>query len=201
MDLQRQMLEQLMQPLIPQPKRSFDDPQICQNFLVAFCPSEVFQNTKVDLGRCPLIHDQKLQKEYHQKHMTMYDDKFYALLERMMQDVERNCKRNYQRLDHKSSGVYENMNTIKEQTWEFEERIQPEIDTVMELINEGKIGESFDFYKQVLKLHDRLKEVKQSDPNSPTFRPDQRLEICDICGTLLANDATGVRLEAHLAGF
>ena len=36
---------------------------------------------------------------------------------------------------------------------------------------------------------------------SPTYRPDQRLEVCDVCGSLLANDATGVRIEAHMAGY
>ena len=164
MDLQRQMLQQLMQPLIPQPKRDFNDPQVCKNYLVAFCPHELFQNTKVDLGRCNLIHDPKLQKEYQNKKLNLFEDKFYDLLQKMMSDVERTIKKSYQRLDHKSSAVYENVNAIKEQIWEYEERIQPELDTVIELVKQDKIGESFDFYKQVLKLHESLNSVKQSDP-------------------------------------
>ena len=82
----------------------------------------------------------------------------------MMQDVERNIKKSYGRLDHKSSAVYENVNATKEQIWEYEERIQPELDTVLELVKEDKIGEAFDFYKQVLKLHDSLNTIKQTDP-------------------------------------
>ena len=164
MDLQRQMLQQLMQPLIPQPKRSLDDPQVCKNYLVAFCPNEIFQNTKVDLGRCSLIHDPKLQKDYQNSGSTVYDKDFYDLLQRMTQDVERNIKKSYGRLDHKSSAVYENVNATKEQIWEYEERIQPELDTVLELVKEDKIGEAFDFYKQVLKLHDSLNTIKQTDP-------------------------------------
>ncbi|VDO38866.1 unnamed protein product, partial [Brugia timori] len=31
----------------------FDEPDVCKNFLVAFCPNEMFRNTKADLGFCP----------------------------------------------------------------------------------------------------------------------------------------------------
>lgn len=33
----------------------FDEPDVCKNFLVAFCPNEMFRNTKADLGFCPKV--------------------------------------------------------------------------------------------------------------------------------------------------
>lgn len=57
-----------------------------------------------------------------------------------------------------------------------------------------------DFYHQLLKLSDQLETVRQSDPEHSTYRPDKRMEVCDVCGALLANDATGARIEAHMVG-
>jgi hypothetical protein len=47
MDYQRQLLAELMNPLIPVAKKDFRDPEICKNHLAGFCPSEIFMNTKV----------------------------------------------------------------------------------------------------------------------------------------------------------
>lgn len=33
----------------------FDEPDVCKHFLVAFCPNEMFKNTKADLGFCPKV--------------------------------------------------------------------------------------------------------------------------------------------------
>lgn len=39
-----------------------------------------------------------------------------------------------------------------------------------------------------------------SDPSHPSYRPDKRMEVCQICGALLANDSTGARIDAHMIG-
>lgn len=119
MDLQRKMLEELMNPLIPEAKKDFTDSDVCKNYLVAFCPHEQFQNTKagrflliLDIGKCSLLHDQKLQKEYQKqpdKQKYPYERKFYDLLERLLADVDRTIKKQYQRLEHNSDAVYDNL--------------------------------------------------------------------------------------------
>lgn len=64
MDFQRKMLAELMAPLLPETQKKFTDRDVCKNYLVAFCPNELFTNTKADLGTCHLIHEQKLQVDY-----------------------------------------------------------------------------------------------------------------------------------------
>jgi hypothetical protein len=199
-DLQRKLLKELMQPLVPTKKKDFTDPSVCKYFLVKFCPFELFNNTKVDMGKCPLDHDPKLQKEYHKQEKRLYEREFYEFLNKIMSDVDRTIKKAYARLEHKSDAVYENLDLIKEQIWEYEERIQPELPILLQLGEEGKIAEAFDFFKQVQRLHNQLEEIKQSDPNHKNYRPDKRMEVCDVCGALLANDATGVRIDAHMVG-
>ncbi|KAH6601079.1 hypothetical protein BASA61_002082 [Batrachochytrium salamandrivorans] len=45
-----------------------------------------------------------------------------------------------------------------------------------------------------------LESMRQNDQTHPTYRPDKKMEVCDICGALLANDSTGQRIDAHLTG-
>jgi LUC7 N_terminus len=40
------------------PPRRLDDPKLCKNFLLGFCPAEEFQRTKHDYGTCTLDHDE-----------------------------------------------------------------------------------------------------------------------------------------------
>ena len=40
------------------PPRRLDDPKLCKNFLLGFCPGEEFQRTKHDYGTCALDHDE-----------------------------------------------------------------------------------------------------------------------------------------------
>ena len=50
------------------------------------------------------------------------------------------------------------------------------------------------------KIYQELELVHQDDVSHPSFRPDKRMEVCAVCGALLANDATGIRLEGHMTG-
>lgn len=135
MEAQRQLLAELMNPLIPSAKKDWRDANVCKNFLVQFCPNEIFQNTKTDLGKCGLIHDTKLQKEYQLSNVDKsgYEKNFYDYLQRLQNDVERTIKRGYARLELKSESVFDNIDHIREQIWTLEEKIKPEIPRLREL--------------------------------------------------------------------
>jgi hypothetical protein len=58
MDRIRHALDELMgkdrdMPLSQKARKNdnFDDPDVCKYFLIAFCPHELFPNTKADLGK------------------------------------------------------------------------------------------------------------------------------------------------------
>ena len=67
MDFQRKLLEELMTPLVPTVKKDWRDKDVCKHFLVKFCPAELFANTRVDLGKCTLVHDPKIQQAYQKQ--------------------------------------------------------------------------------------------------------------------------------------
>lgn len=44
--------------------QDFRDKTVCKNFLCAFCPYQLFANTKLKIGNCDLIHDPRLRQQY-----------------------------------------------------------------------------------------------------------------------------------------
>ena len=96
MDFQRQLLADLMAPLIPSQRKDYRDSDVCKSHLVAFCPNELFMNTRVDMGRCTLIHEDKLALEYRQSKVrgTLgYEWKLNQLLLKLLSEVERVIKK------------------------------------------------------------------------------------------------------------
>jgi RNA-binding protein Luc7-like 2 len=72
MDHIRQELDELMgkdrnHPLhIRMKKRDhFDDSDVCKYNLVAFCPHDLFPNTKADLGKCAKRHDEFFKEMFN----------------------------------------------------------------------------------------------------------------------------------------
>lgn len=51
------------------PPRRLDDPKLCKNFLLGFCPAEEFQRTKHDYGTCTLDHDEAAKAQVRTKQL------------------------------------------------------------------------------------------------------------------------------------
>ena len=85
----------------------------------------------------------------------------------------------------------------------------------------GKVAEAMDAHYFIYKLFNELERTREkydhqfspisltnplsslslrSDPSQRNYRPDKRMEVCQVCGALLANDSTGGRIEAHMIG-
>lgn len=130
-----------MNPLIPSAKKDYNDKDVCKSHLAGFCVNELFLNTKVDLGRCNLIHDEKLQKEYQKSVDRIYDEQFYRQLQKMLADVERTIQKGHSRLDNKNDHVFDNIDDIKEKIMILEEQITPKMPEICELGEAGKVAE------------------------------------------------------------
>ena len=53
------------------PPRRLDDPKLCKNFLLGFCPGEEFQRTKHDYGTCALDHDEAAKAQVRESPMHL----------------------------------------------------------------------------------------------------------------------------------
>ncbi|KAJ8328832.1 hypothetical protein BDV3_006475 [Batrachochytrium dendrobatidis] len=204
MDYQRQLLAELMNPLIPSAKKDYRDNDVCKHFLVGFCPNELFLNTKVDLGKCGNLHDERLQKEYQSssnKNRLGYEDRFYDYLAKLVSDIERTIKRGHTRLESKPTeptGVTQD--DIREKIIIIEETIKNKTNQLRQLGESGRVKDAYDLYSAVERSMVELDQLRQTDQTHPSYRPDKKMEVCEICGALLANDSTGQRIDAHMTG-
>lgn len=83
------------------PKHLFLSKKTCKFFLCAFCPHELFVNTRADLGPCLKTHDEELKKQYEKSSRfgkLGYEDDFERFLRSLLNDVERKIRRGMERL-------------------------------------------------------------------------------------------------------
>lgn len=207
-----QMLDELMgrdRNLAPTEKRSetkWDDPDVCKYFLVDFCPSELFVNTRADLGPCDKIHDDHLRKDYKKSSRCErmgYEENFLRYLQGLINDVEKRIRRGHQRLALNSMQGSLNGNPMSQK----DEKIQMLTDRINDLVQqaeelgcEGKVEEA----QGIMKLCDQLNEERtqlQNQPNTDQFNePLKAMEVCTVCGALLVVGDAQQRVEEHIMG-
>lgn len=107
----RKLLDELMGPDRNKPLHlkgtggvKFHDHTVCKYFLVDFCPYELFQNTKSDIGNCPKryheeSHRDKYKTEEGSRYRHEYEREFYAFLDKLVTDLERKLRRGRDRVD------------------------------------------------------------------------------------------------------
>lgn len=79
--------------------------KVCKHYLVAFCPSQLFTNTKSDLGACDKIHNDRLKDKYQKspdKNKYPYENEFYDYLNKLISDLGRKIRQGNGRLNIQS---------------------------------------------------------------------------------------------------
>ena len=186
-----------------------------------FCPNSLFTNTRADIGPCPLVHDDFLKKEYHEKarkkEKMMFEDEFIRFCQGQLNEVERKIKRAKQRLEmsqqEKNSGINAGNAILSEENQEKIKVITERIDTLLEQIEqlgcEGKVEEAQGIMKLVDKLKDEKSAIKrESMPNNHWIQQkaeigaqqEKQMEVCDVCGAFLIVNDVQQRVDDHLMG-
>ncbi|XP_066292378.1 luc7-like protein 3 isoform X2 [Branchiostoma lanceolatum] len=210
-----QMLDELMgrdRNLAPNEKKEdihWSDEKVCKHFLCSFCPSELFTNTRSDLGPCDKIHDDALRDGYRgsSRFQRMgYEEDFLRYLQSCMADVERRIRRGHARLAlseqqaqvASGGGIIKNEEKIQILT----DRINGLLEQVEQLGCEGKVEEA----QGVMKLCDQLKEEREqlrqankSSIDSMTAQ-EKQMEVCETCGAFLIVGDAQSRVDDHLMG-
>uniref|UniRef100_A0A1I8PYD3 Luc7-like protein 3 n=1 Tax=Stomoxys calcitrans TaxID=35570 RepID=A0A1I8PYD3_STOCA len=167
-DAARQMLDELMgrnRNLHPSeaPKNvSWEDPDLCQYFLVQFCPHELFVNTRADLGPCDRIHDEEAKRQYEKAKPSatkkQYEDEFLYFCNSMLNDVDRKILKGKQRLaliqkDQTTSSHY---SRTREQLNNLNARIKKLLAEAEEAGTRGDVDQA----KDLMILCEQLKDEK-----------------------------------------
>jgi hypothetical protein len=207
MDETRALLDELMgkdrnKPSTAKPSRGthFSDPEVCKHFLCAFCPNELFTNTKSDLGTCTKIHDETLKSEYQRsgkKDQYPYEREFGRYLERLIDDLDRRIKRGHERLDVQDGPApVVNNERVKATT----DKIQILLRQIEDLGERGRIEESQALMKMVDALKTEKEAMLSNDAYIASSPLEKRMKVCEICGAFLVVGDTDKRVQSHMEG-
>ncbi|KAI9314106.1 hypothetical protein BX666DRAFT_1879743 [Dichotomocladium elegans] len=202
MDYQKAMLEELMSQYVDVDNKDFWDESVCKHYLVAYCPSQLFTNTKSDLGPCDKIHNDRLKERYQNapdKHKYHYEADFYDYLNKLVNDLARRIKNGKGRLN--IQGEDKLAESRKEEREEkmvlLDVKIKEMLQKIEEAGEEGRVQEAADLTADVEKLQAELSQLRE---NADGGKSEKRMEVCQVCGAFLVTNDSSDRLEAHYQG-
>ncbi|EDV27758.1 uncharacterized protein TRIADDRAFT_20548 [Trichoplax adhaerens] len=209
-----QLLDELMGPnrnALPNEAKSelhWSDDNVCKRFLCGFCPSQLFTNTRSDLGPCEKIHDENLRQLYKKSKRNgkmQYEEDFLRYLQSIMADVERRIRRGHQRLslNAKTKENKDISQEDEEKVMEISRDINALIPQVEELGSEGRVDEAQALTEQIDKLkeqRERIQAVVISIIKDPMSNQDKQMEVCETCGAFLIVGDAQSRVDDHLMG-
>lgn len=175
-------------------------PDSCKNFLCGFCPSDLFINTKADLGPCGKVHDDQLKLDYEKssRYGRMgYEEDFVHFLSSIQADVERKIRRGHERLTMNKAREMEMSENDNDKTKMLTDHINQLLEEIESLGSEGKVEEA----QGVAKLVEQLKdEREQSKVTSGAAGQEKQMEVCEVCGAFLIVGDAQSRVDDHLQG-
>lgn len=212
-DEQRALLEQLMgkDALISPQVRHRDvemaSPRVCKAFLVGDCPHDLFSATKLNIGKCPLLHleKHKLEYEYLTKKGNRFPEfeyEYYKTLRKYIEEIDFTIAAALRRLEH----TPEEKAKIATVTRELDS-----VDTTIglmtsEITHLGKAGEVHKALQENAKLdallrkRELLAEQARVIAENVGQSSQQRLQPCEICGAYLSRLDSDRRLADHYVG-
>lgn len=204
MDYARSLLEELMNPYEKSSRKSFTDDDVCKDYLVDFCPNDLFVNTKADLGPCRKIHDDHLKKDYQEsknKSRYPYEENFASTLRFLINDLERKMRRAQEKLDaaFPEDALHSKKAEAEEKTVLIDEKIKSLLALAETAGEEGRITDAKIYTNQIELLQCELEKLKNGVPTS-TDDGCKHMEVCSVCGALLVPGDEQKRLEAHVTG-
>lgn len=190
-----------MNPYLPSNKRKFTDDDVCKHYLAGgFCPSELFVNTKSDLGPCDKIHDENLREEYlknSENDRYGWERDFYDYLQMLVMDLDRKIKRGKERVEMKTEEPAANKEEKEEKMILLESKIEAIVKEIEVLGNAGNIREAVKKMKELDEKNSEFATLKGDKVDSKLKKP---MEVCEVCGAILVVNDCSQRLDAHLQG-
>lgn len=191
-------------PLDQQKKKrlQFDDPQVCHYHLVAFCPHDLFPNTKSDLGACEKLHDDALRADFLKSNkVAQYEAEFLGYLERLISDLERKIKRCHERLD-KEMPLTDHARANSDRISAIAMEVQSLLKQAEKEGEDGQVDQAQATMSKVENLNkekDQLVRAVMPEFGS-ILEKEKRMQVCEVCGAMQASTDTEKRLASHLEG-
>uniref|UniRef100_A0A915C1I9 Double-strand break repair protein n=1 Tax=Parascaris univalens TaxID=6257 RepID=A0A915C1I9_PARUN len=206
----------------------FDEPDVCKHFLVAFCPNEMFRNTKADLGYCSKVHDPALRTKYRQSsrfEKLGYEEDFLNKIRRLDDEVRRKIEKNERRLavtqplagvattsedgEVGSDAQRRQKELVAEQQSSLSAKISECMDKAEKLGAQGKVDEAKEAVRQAEKFKQERTALERLLTQSSTpanhiedlaNQLSKPMEVCQVCGCFMLVNDVQQRIDDHYAG-
>jgi len=193
------------------------DADVCHFYVVAFCPHDLFTNTRADLGACDKIHDDELRRRFQesgqqedpQRHRQYVDD-FLRYGQRILTELAARIKKSKERLvlTQQRESVLP-LNASSEQK-DAEEKMGLLSQRIAQLVEEAERAGTDGQVEQaqgLMKLSDQLRLERENLRKSlmPFIREayasqQKPMDVCEICGAFLIVGDAQSRVDDHLLG-
>ena len=144
-------------------KRLWRDKDVCTYHLCAFCPHELFTNTKSSIGPCRLRHDDLLRTQFQNEPQDVrykYEVDFVRFLERLCHDVDSRIHKGKGRLNRTLKANMEDPEYKKR-----EEQINAIAINISNLLKDmeklGEMGKIDEIDKLIPTMQDMQAEIAQ----------------------------------------
>lgn len=181
--------------------------------MVAFCPHDLFPNTKADLGKCQKRHDKFFKEMFkndpnREYYARKYEAGLIELIERVISKVDDRIRRSMNRIEAPMPEAYaKNINDRLNQPNEMRDNAMEGISSLNEKINyyleqaekkgeEGLIDESEELFKEIEKMKAKKTEMEAALETNKS----KQMTVCEICGAMQSATDTDKRLTTHLEG-
>eukprot|EP00730_Choanoeca_flexa_P017461 TRINITY_DN8420_c0_g1_i6.p1 TRINITY_DN8420_c0_g1~~TRINITY_DN8420_c0_g1_i6.p1 ORF type:complete len:313 (+),score=60.66 TRINITY_DN8420_c0_g1_i6:61-999(+) len=207
-DLMRSMLEDLMGAEALGDGTgitSLDDDRLCHHYLVDLCPYELFANTKADMGSCGKQHNDNMKREYEKQlaegKQFPWERELLDLYYQIIREVDLKVKRANDRLerDNKFDAA---MKVKAAKVEEISEVMGKKLAEAEALGEKGKVEESLKLMAEVEALKGQRAEAEAEFKEllPPGSQQQQKLRVCEACGSFLSIFDNDRRLADHFGG-
>ncbi|KJE97199.1 hypothetical protein, variant [Capsaspora owczarzaki ATCC 30864] len=180
-------------------EREWPDDDVCKHYLCGLCPHDLFPNTKMDLGKCAKVHDDKLREAYQtssRKGELGFELAHNNFLEETVRSVERVIRANTERMHVGPGSEAQRQQDRAQRIARVNEQIAELTSRAQDLGAQGQVDEASAIMRDIERLTNDKTKLERPDEDGR----DNSLEVCQICGALLIVGDAQERVDAHIQG-
>lgn len=213
-DEQRKLLEQLMgkealiSPQIQRKEVELTSPRVCKAFLVGDCPHDLFAGTKLNIGKCPNLHNEKHKLEYEFRvnkkgeKFPEFEYEYYRTLRRYIDEIDSTIDAASKRLQHTPEEKAK-IAAVTRQLESLDTKIGLMTSEISYLGQNNQVDKALQEtikLDSLLKERDVLAEQARNIAENVGQSSQQKLQVCEVCGAYLSRLDSDRRLADHFIG-
>lgn len=181
--------------------------RVCKAFLVGQCPHDTFAGTKLNIGKCPLLHLEKHKLEFEFRtrrgeRFPSFEFEYYKTLQKYIDEIDFTIATALKRLEH-TPEEKEKIAAVTKELEVLDTRIGLMTLEIQHLGQANHVQKALEQNIELEKvLHQRsvLSEQARVIAENVGQSAQQKLQVCEVCGAYLSRLDSDRRLADHFIG-